>query len=221
MGEWFANLDGLETLFIVFALGGGVPLLLTFIMQFFMGGAGGVDDALHAGGAPGDVGDLSGAHTGDPGTFATDATAGDPANAIGSVLSFKFLSFQGITAFFTMFGLVGFVLYRQGGVGTALAIGGGVIAGLICVWLISLLFSFFNRLQSSGSISPTSAINCTGEVYLTIPEGGTGKVMITVEGRLREYDAVADDGRRLATGARIRVTRVAGSTLYVKPDMGI
>lgn len=214
MGEWFSNLDALETLFIVFALGGGIPLLITFILQFFIGSgdAGGVDDALHGASAHAGAGDISGAPT--------DAIAGDPANAVGAVLSFKFLSFQGITAFFTMFGLVGFALYRQGAFGPVISIVGGAVAGIICVWIISRLFAFFNRLQSSGSIPITSAINCAGEVYLSIPEGGTGKVMVSVEGRLREYDAMAEDGKRLATGARIRVTRVAGTTLFVRPDLG-
>ena len=95
-----------------------------------------------------------------------------------------------------------------------------MVAGLFNVWVISRLFAFFDKLQSSGMIEKSSAVDCTGEVYLTIPAGGTGKVLISVQSRLREYEAVAVDGRSIATGTRIKVVRVSGATLVVRPTVG-
>lgn len=55
-------------------------------------------------------------------------------------------------------------------------------------------------------------MNCTGEVYLTIPaaQNGEGKVQIRVQGAVREYDAMTP-GEQLGNGTPIRVIRTINS----------
>lgn len=138
------------------------------------------------------------------------------AQHIDADASFGLLSVHGLTSFFMMFGLVGFALYRQSQVGAPIAIVGAVAAGLASVWLIGRLFGGLLKLQSSGTQQTADAVGCEGAVYLRIPAGGTGKVMINFNNRLREYDAIHTGGEDLATGARIRVVRISGNVLVVE-----
>jgi len=130
--------------------------------------------------------------------------------------SFKLLSMQGLTAFFMMFGLVGLALVKAN-VATILTIIGGGIAGLFAVWLISIIFSQMKRFQSDGTLRIQNAIGQNGSVYLAIPAKGTGQVQVSVQGRMRIFDAVSSDGKKIATGEKIRVTEIINNnTLSVE-----
>ena len=75
-------------------------------------------------------------------------------------------------------------------------------------------------MQQAGNINVfKSAVGCEGKVYLAIPgeHSGSGKVQITINNAVREYEAVTD-GPALATGASIRVVDViSADTLLVEP----
>jgi len=121
-----------------------------------------------------------------------------------------------LTSFLLMFGLVGFALYRQSRVGAALSIFGAAGAGLASVWIIGKMFNTVGKLQSSGTVNTVGAVGAEGEVYLTIPKEGAGRVMINFKNRLREFDAVSQDNEELKTGTRIRVAWVKGNVLQVE-----
>lgn len=189
----FSNLAGLEVFFLFCAAVGGFFVFIRLVMQFM-----GVDhDADPTAEAPVDV----------------DASHAD------SDMGFKFLSLHGLTAFFMMFGLVGFALFRQSNMGHLISIVGGLAAGFASVWIIGRLFAAVGRLQTSGTVSLKSAIGCEGSVYLTIPPQGTGKVTITVSNRLREFDATTKDEAGLKTGAAIRVVGVSSDKLVVEKNV--
>lgn len=134
-----------------------------------------------------------------------------------SDLGFKFLSLQALTAFFMMFGLVGFALIRRNQAGESVAVAGAVGAGLATMWVMSKIFRSMRRLESSGTIEAGAAVGATGTVYLTIPADGTGQVQVTVRGNLCHYDARAKDPVELKTGVPIRVCEViAGNVLVVE-----
>ncbi len=185
----FTDLTGLEKFFLICAFLGGVMFLVRFVLQLF-GGDSDVDTDI-------DVGHADVVHA--------DAD-----------VSFKLLTMQGLTAFFMMFGLVGFVLLRESKVSNGLAITGAIVAGLASVWLIGKIFSSFKKLQSSGTIDNIRAIGEEGTVYLTIHAGGTGKVQVTVKGHLREFDAVSKANEDIKTGSRIRVIDINGRILVVE-----
>lgn len=194
----FSNLVGIEIFFLACAAIGGAFVLIRLVTQFMGGGVdgdagAGVDGEVHA--------DVSG----DVDTHHADSDVG-----------FKFLSLHGLTSFFLMFGLTGFALFRQSNAGHLVSILGAMAAGFASVWIIGKLFQMVGKLQSSGTVPLRNAIGCEGSVYLTIPAGGSGTVMITVSNRLREFEATARDGAEIKTGAPIRVVSVGGDKLVVE-----
>jgi membrane protein implicated in regulation of membrane protease activity len=186
MSEFFNRLHGVELFFLVCAVVGGVFVLIRLVVMM-IGLDHGVDGDLGSGGH-----DFDGHHA-------------------DSDVGFKLLSLQGITSFLLMFGLVGMALY-----GVLFSIAGALAAGLASVWIIAKMFSLVVKLQSSGTISIDSTVGAQGKVYLTIPESGSGRVLINVHNSLREYDAVTQDKRALATGVPIRVVWVDGNVLVVE-----
>lgn len=191
MAELFSRLNGVEIFFLICAIIGGIFVIIRFIMMLI-----GMDHGVD--------GDLSG------GLHDFDGHHAD------SDVGFKLLSLQGITSFLLMFGLVGMALYNQSKVGLFISMFGAVLAGLASVWIIAKMFSFVLKLQSSGTISIDSTVGAQGKVYLTIPENGSGRVLINVRNSLREYDAVSQDNRAIATGVPIRVVWVDGNILVVE-----
>ena len=94
-----------------------------------------------------------------------------------------------------------------------------VFVGIGLVAVVMLLFKWISGMQESGNIDVfKSAVDCTGKVYLAIPaeRKGEGKVQITINNSVREYNAVTD-GPSLPTGADIRVVEaISAGTLLVE-----
>ena len=87
-------------------------------------------------------------------------------------------------------------------------------------FLVMLLFKWLSGMQEAGNINVfKSAVGCEGKVYLAIPgeRSGSGKVQITINDAVREYEAVTD-GPALATGTSVRVVEViSADTMLVEP----
>jgi membrane protein implicated in regulation of membrane protease activity len=129
---------------------------------------------------------------------------------------FQALTIQGISSFFTMFGVVGFVMYHNAALGLVLALLGALAAGVVSVWIIQKIFRSMLRLQSSGTVSLFAAVGSEGSVYLTVGKDG-GRVQINFANRLREFEAISADGTSIPTGTPIRVQSVSANTLIVAP----
>ena len=188
MVQAFSDFNGLEIFFLACAIIGGFFVVLKLILQF----AGG--DAHTASGIDSDI---------DTGHIDSD-------------IGFRLLSMHGLSAFFMMFGLVGLAMYRQSQAGVIISIIGAMIAGLLSVWVIGKLFQSAVRLQSSGTLKTADAVGSTGTVYLTIPENGTGRVSLNFRNRLREFDAIEQNGIEVPTGTPIRVLQVNANILVVE-----
>jgi membrane protein implicated in regulation of membrane protease activity len=184
----FSDFNGLEVFFLACAIIGGFFVVIKLFMQF----AGGDTDTNVS--------------------VDTDMDAGH----VDSDIGFSLLSMHGLSAFFMMFGLVGLALYRQSQAGVVISMIGAVAAGVISVWVISKIFQSATQLQSSGTLKTSDAVGSTGTVYLTIPEGGTGRVTLNFQNRLREFDATEKNGTELPTGTPIRVVQVNASILVVE-----
>ncbi len=210
-----AQFGGLEKLFLVCAVIGGVLFVVRLILQFI--GAdhsighdigGGVD--IHT-----DFGGGGGHHGGSP-VHDGSGPAQDPGIHSGEAyLSFKILSFQGLTAFFMMFGLVGLAMMKQTEQGALPSLFLATLAGLGTVWIISLIFREAGALQCCGNINLRNAVGLEGEIYLTIPPADIGKVRLTIQERLRIYDAVAADKTEIKTGQRIRIVDVTPEDMLI------
>ncbi len=132
-------------------------------------------------------------------------------------LTFKVLSLQGLTAFFSMFGLVGLAMHRGSQAGVAASLLGAVAAGVVITWILARIFAVAARLQSSGTLDMHHALGERGTVYLGISKDKPGKVTVIVRGRLLTVDALTE-GEPLETGADVTVTRVLsdGSVVVAK-----
>jgi hypothetical protein len=186
----FADFNGVEVFFLGCAIIGGFFVLVKLILQF-LGGDTGADASV-----PSDI----------------HIDYGHPDSDVG----FRLISMQGLSAFFMMFGLVGLALYRQSQVGMITSIFGAVVAGMVSVWCIGKLFQGAASLESSGTLKTSDAVGSTGTVYLTIPEGGTGRVSLNFRNRLREFDAIEKNGSGVPTGTPVRVVQVNASILVVE-----
>ena len=98
------------------------------------------------------------------------------------------------------------------------------IVGIILVVLVMMLFRFLSSMQQSGNINVgRSAVGCEGTVYLPIPaeRSGAGKVQISINDSVREYDAQTD-GEALGVGTRIKVVEViSADTLLVEGNSSL
>jgi len=189
MENWFASLPAIDRFFAACAIVGSLGVLLRLLTQI-LGFAGG---ELDGGDADADVGDGSHHH-------------GD---------GFKIISIHGLAAFFLMFGLAGFAAHRENNAPISVALIVGAAAGVASVWIISKLFMMAQKLQSVGNLDVSKAAGCMGTVYLKIPKGGSGRVVVNVRGRQREMDAVQLNGDEIDSGVPIVVVKIEGATAVV------
>jgi len=200
------EMGGLELLFVICAAFGTILFVIRLILMFIGGGG-------EEGAADGDVSGLDGAE----GVGGADVHDFGHHDISDSDLSFKALSLQGLTAFFMMFGLVGWALERQGNVPALLSIAGGAAAGFATVWVMKKIFLMAGSLKSSGTLDLQNAIGQEGLVYLTIHPGQIGKVQVVVQGRLSVLNAIAEDhNEEIKTGQRVWVVRISADTLVVE-----
>lgn len=196
--EWWNSLD----LFMKILWGIAIGTSLIFIVQSILTFIG-----LDSGGGDFDT-DIDPAFNMDPnGTFDTDP-------------SMNLLTFRNLVNFFLGFSWTAIVLKENISSMTVVLIL-SVLAGVLLVAAVMYMFRWLSVMQQSGNIDlHSSAAGSYGKVYLTIPaeRTGTGKVQISINDSVREYDAVTD-GTVLPTGTPIKVTGVIdSSTLLVEPQ---
>jgi hypothetical protein len=206
-------MDWLEWVFIGSAVIGGTLFLFRMVMMI-MGGLdfGDADvphdfDGLHGLEGVDGMDGIDGMDADFHGDFHGDAGDISDIDHASSALSFKFLSLQGLTAFFMMFGIIGLAILRAD-LWPLFAIGGGGIAGLLTVWVMGMLFTALGKLQSEGNINIKNAVGQQGTVYLTIPSQGSGQVSVTVQGSLKIFDAVSEGRKKIATGEKVKVLNI-------------
>jgi membrane protein implicated in regulation of membrane protease activity len=191
MSEFLVGLSGLDKVFLICACVGGLLFVIRTVMQFL------------------------GADSDTDGAMGVDLDLDGDAD---SDASFRVLSIQMITVFFMMFGLVGLCLHVAMATGAGTAIIGGFAAGTAACWIVDKIMRSVSNLQSSGTIDLRNAIGQAGTVYLRVPADGTGKVQVTIQGRLKVMDAVSQDKTELKTNERILVVDVLNNTLLVKAE---
>lgn len=186
MEEWFAALSYFEKIYWVTALIGSVIFVILVILTLVGGEVDDID------------GDVDAEIDGDSG------------------IGFQFLSFKNLMGFFTIFGWTGISCIDAGlsKIPTVLI---SVVCGLLMMLAMATLFYYLSKLQSSGTLKLKNALNQIGEVYLTIgaSRSNMGKVSITVQGTLRELDALTDEKIDLVQGNVIKVKDVTDNGLLI------
>ena len=127
-------------------------------------------------------------------------------------------TFRNFVNFFLGFGWAA-ILLRPSVKSTGLLVVFAVLVGIALVVAVMYLFKWLSSMQQSGNINVyQAAVGCQGTCYLRIPaeRSGEGKVQITIQGAVREYNAVTD-GEEIKTGSSVRVIEaVDANTLLVE-----
>ena len=127
-------------------------------------------------------------------------------------------TFRNFVNFFLGFGWTAIIL-QPSVKSTAVLVIIAVLVGIALVALVMYMFKWLYSMQQSGNINVyKSAVGCQGKCYLRIPgeRAGEGKVQITIQGAVREYNAVTD-GDEIKTGTSVKVVEaIDGNTLLVE-----
>ncbi|PCJ95424.1 MAG: hypothetical protein COA50_09475 [Flavobacteriaceae bacterium] len=148
----------------------------------------------------------------------TDDIDGDvDADIEGDVgVGFQFFTFKNLVAFFTIFGWSG-ISCIDAGYSQTMTIVISAISGLVMMFAMTFLIYQLSKLKSSGTLKMQNAKGAIGEVYLTIgnTRSSMGKVQITVQGALRDLNALTDEESDLKTGSVIQVTEVTKNGILI------
>ena len=189
---WFSGLSLAMKILWGVTLSASLVFIIQSIMTFI--GLGG-DADIDAGGLDADV----------------DSAGADP--------SMNLYTFRNLVNFLLGFGWTAIALSNKIE-STALLLLISIAVGLVLVFAVMMLFKWLWGMQESGNIDVyESAVGTQGKVYLTIPSErkGEGKVQISINNSIREYNAVTD-GEEIKTGVDIKVVEVVNSnTLLVEP----
>ena len=184
MVTWWTSLSTTMQILWAVTLSASLIFIIQSILTFIGLGGGDIDTDFDAG----DV-DLGG---GD-GTFDADP-------------SMNLLTFRNLVNFCLGFGWTA-VLLHDNIDNNFILLFIAVLVGIALVAVVMWLFKWLSGMQQSGNIDVhTSAVGCEGKAYITIPgeRKGEGKVQITINNAVREYDAITD-GDTIKTGTAIKV----------------
>ena len=185
----FVNGGGIMSVYWGFAIGGSVIFAITAIAALF--GVGGAESS-------GDIDvDMDGQI--------------DIVHPDSGIFDFKLISFRSILAFIAMFGWGGVVFGEYGWKGLGAALGCGLVTMVITAYLIMSIL----KLQQNGTRANASLIGKNGTVYLAIPAGGRGKVVLDLGDSTREITAYSDVA--LAKGDPVVTTALNAEIFTVKP----
>ena len=198
MAEWWIGLSSLGRAFF----SGALFFSTLFIWQFAASLAG-------LGGDQGDVpqGDVE---AGDVG--AGDGNLIEDASGLATLRLFSIRSFL---AFGMLFSWAGALYLTQGHTSTGTLIR-ALLWGLAGMLVVALFFWMLPRLAEEGTANLDTAIGAVGQVYMDIPERGSGQIRVTVSGATSFIKARTEDGAPLVAGTAVRVVRrLDGRTLEI------
>lgn len=199
MAIWWQGMNTFQQTIFVIAVSATIVMLIFLVLMLF-----GLGDSFD-----GDVDidvDLDG-----------DAFNSEPLTAFSGL---RIFTIRGSLAFLSVGGWVTLILSNT----TTPLISGivGVVAGGVAMYLLALAFKALTKLESEGNLDYHNAIGKTGNVYIKIPKNksGIGKVIVTLQERLTEVDAITNDAEDLKTGTTVEIIDVANeSTVIVRKKL--
>lgn len=237
MEAWLESLTTLQRVMLFIAVPATLLLLIQTVMLFIgLGGGdgdadGGLDgdgsDAVDldpdgdgiSGGAAADL-DGDGTPDGLHGEVHAGGDTGEGADGHGGFFSgLHVFTIRGFITFFTLFGWSG-LLFLTLGMHWFPALFLAIQIGIIGMVAVAVILREALRLQSDGTLDVRNALGERGSVYLTVPAQGqgTGKVNVTVQEQLREFEAVTQETAPIPTGSEIVVVGLTeDGTLVVSP----
>lgn len=124
-----------------------------------------------------------------------------------------------IAAFMTGFGAFGYLLSQVSATQSPIlsaplaAVGAFAFSSVI----VGALRMVFRKTQSSSEGKVASVVGTTCTLGTGIPEHGVGEIVYVQGGTRYTAPARTEDGKPIATGAAVIVTRIVGTQFFVKP----
>ncbi|MDA9773782.1 hypothetical protein N9B82_02400 [Saprospiraceae bacterium] len=100
---------------------------------------------------------------------------------------------------------------------TTISLLGGIVVGLVTVYLLSKLLSYLISQQEFNSWEMSDLIGASGKVYLKIPHGGQGMVHVIHNDSVKELKAISREESDIATGGSVEIIDVEEGRLVVTP----
>lgn len=92
----------------------------------------------------------------------------------------------------------------------------GLFSGLLAFGLLSYVYKILRRQDENVNWEMSDVLFANGEVYLRIPQGGSGIVNVVVKGANREVKAKAKDNKEISTGSKVIVVDTNGEFAIVE-----
>lgn len=238
MNEFFGDLNLLQQIFFILAASSTLILVIQTILALI--GIGHDDSDLDGAGVDADMDtdvdvdvDIDGDIDIDVGDLDTGAaaSAGIDVDAMAAqnimysphthgfdTHGLRLFTIRGIVAFFMMGSWCGLILSKMG-MSAVVSCSGALIAGTASLFFMAKIMQMLMSLQADGTVKVRNALGQIGQVYIRIPAGdsGMGKVNVTVQEQLREFDAVTESSEMIKTGEMVYVTDIrAGNVLVVE-----
>lgn len=157
------------------------------------------------------------------GVGSDDVSAGDAGPEVDDSFhdhggaTFKLLSVRALIAFGMLFGWAG-GLYLEEGVPLEDALARAFVWGSAGLILVAFFFYKVQQLSESGNRKLTSCVGHEGEVYIGIPQDGTGQIRVLESGAVNYVSARGIDGVAIANKTPVRVLRTIDlTTVEVEP----
>jgi hypothetical protein len=199
----------LSTIYLIAAVVGGTVLVCQFVLTLMGLGDDGVDvgDAGFDGDVPGDAVHAGHDHT----TTLSEAADGEFQHPDSSWL-FGILSFRTLVAASAFFGAAGSAALAAG-FSQPMSLIAATAVGLGAMYGMYGLMRLIAGLKSSGNERIRNALGRPATVYIPIPAArkGAGKVQLSMQNRIVEYQAVTEDDEPLKTGQSVQVVGIVGS----------
>lgn len=142
-----------------------------------------------------------------------DFVDGDTMDAGGAMSLF---SIRSIVNFFLGFGWGGVTMIGKTD-STFLIYLVAILAGCLFAYCYLYMRRKLKGLESNGMLNLSECVGMKGNTYLRIPGNrkGKGKIQISVNGSIHEFDAVTD-GSEIPTGSNIRIVAIVGNSMLVE-----
>lgn len=209
MESWWANISQFEKVFWYCAVPASVLLLIQLVLSFI-----GLEhgDTDMSGGVDLDHDFSVDVHDGDVDVdFHAESSSGH--HDIGV---FKFFTVKSFIYFFCGFGWAGITAMRAG-LGNFVAGFIAAVVGIVFSGIIFYVMYLLSKLSASGNTSITNAVGQIGTVYLPIKanKSESGVIQVSIQGSLREVQALTEDQNDLRTGEKVRVVSVVDADTVV------
>jgi membrane protein implicated in regulation of membrane protease activity len=219
--NWWNELTQLQKVFATFAIPATIVMILQFILQLI----GLANEADTDGPDSADVDPVSDVQDGIPDDLSDteaaadldDGSADDGPDLEEGAAGMRLFTLRSVVAFFAVGGWMG-VAAIDWNLSNFAAVVLSIIAGSLALYFVAWVVYTFLRMQQSGNIRYENAVGKEGEVYLTIPPNGRGKVNVIVQERLCEIDATTRIDRPVKTGEKVVVVDITDDgVLVVEP----